>query len=97
MRSLIAILALVALAGCEGAGARAVDTGRKVKNEEAVVAVNAQCAVGVGALQRTFTEEVQKGVWDTCAVLNSGAGVSATPLPSNELVFAEPVGSQPLE
>ena len=97
MRSLIAILALVALAGCAGAGQRAVETGRQVKNEEAVVAVNSQCAVGVGALQRTFTEEVQKGVWDTCALLNSGAGVTSSPVPSDELVFAEPVASQPVE
>lgn len=88
MKAIALLLALGVLVGCEGIGREAVGKAKEVKDEEAIVAVNTQCAVGVGALIRQFTPEVQEGVWKTCAALNTGGGTNANPVPLAELGFA---------
>ena len=89
MTKIIALLLAVGLlAGCAGAASdfadKAVEEVRGIEDAKARAAVNAQCAAGVGALQRGFTPEVQAGVWSTCGALNS-----ATPAPAGDLGIGE--------
>ena len=82
MKTMIAAAALLALAGCAGLGEgvdTAIDSAKALEDAKAKAAVNAQCAAGVGALQRSFTAEVQEYVWKACGALNSSSAADIEP------------------
>ncbi len=94
MMRTLALLIMLALAGCAGRIGQAVDTtideARQLEDAKARAAINAQCATGVGALQRNFTPEVQEHVWKACGIINSGGGTTAQPAAVEDLIREEP-------
>ncbi len=79
-----AMLSALVLAGCAGRASAIADTAveeaRAVEDAKARAAINAQCATGIGALQRGFTPEVQEYVWKACGALNSASPAQASDL-----------------
>ncbi len=80
--TLLAIAVLLSsCAGRVGAVADvAVEEARALEDAKARAAINAQCATGIGALQRGFTPEVQEYVWKACGALNSSSPAQASNL-----------------
>ncbi len=58
----------------------AVEEARALEDAKARAAINAQCATGIGALQRGFTPEVQEHVWKACSALNGSTPARASDL-----------------
>ena len=79
------LAAALVLAGCAGrigvVADAAVEEAKALEDAKARAAINAQCATGIGALQRGFAPEVQEYVWKACGALNG-----ATPAEASDLI-----------